>query len=84
MNALDTACLADLDTEGVLRHIGVYARDAYEFTGYDGPIQITGASTTVRWDPEQDAAVFVLEVDGEQVTTTVPSIALDAVGLVVA
>lgn len=66
--------------EQMIRHCGLYARDLFDMSDgqVTGPHKIVGVTTTVRWDAEQDAAVF----DLEGVALTVPSAALDAVGLV--
>lgn len=64
--------------EQLLRHLGLYARDLYWLNGDTASHQITGERTTVRRDPEQDAAVF--DLDG--VALTVPSAALDRVDLI--
>jgi hypothetical protein len=67
----------DLSNEELVRYCGLVARDTFEHVGNAGPHKIVGVTTTVRWDADQDCAVF----DLEGVALTVPSAALDAVDL---
>lgn len=72
--AVDTSRLTG---EQIIRGCGLYARDMFDLNGDLGPYKLAGVTTTVRWDPALDAAVF----DLEGVALTVPSDALDEVGL---
>lgn len=69
-----------MNSEQMIRHCGLYARDLFDMSDGQvlGPHKLVGVTTTVRWDPDADAAVF--DLDG--IALTVPSDALDAVGLV--
>lgn len=71
-----------MTSEQMIRHCGLYARDLYDLSDgrVTGPHKIVGVTTTVRWAAALDAAVF--DLDG--VSLTVPSAALDMVGLVAA
>lgn len=73
MSTIQTIKAADVPPESLVRHLGLYCRDLYELNGDEGPHQIRDKRTTVRWDPDTDAAVF--DLDG--IALTVPSAALD-------